>query len=168
MPKCRSLLIDQTKPWPALVYYCPDSRRDFKISSRLSPKYVPIFPERLSRCIPEDSLRTLWRKNEENSWIASGCTLVGVSRLNFLILFFSFRMSLHEYQIVGRHLPTESEPTPKIYRMRIFATNEVVAKSRFWYFLRCVPSFSSSLPLSSSHLHLFVSQAIEEGQEGQR
>ncbi|TFY75280.1 hypothetical protein EWM64_g8730 [Hericium alpestre] len=45
-------------------------------------------------------------------------------------------MGLIEYQVVGRHLPTESEPTPKIYRMRIFAPNEVVAKSRFWYFLR--------------------------------
>jgi large subunit ribosomal protein L18Ae len=45
-------------------------------------------------------------------------------------------MGLQEYQIVGRHLPTESDPNPKIYRMRIFAPNEVVAKSRFWYFLR--------------------------------
>ncbi|KAF5318687.1 hypothetical protein D9619_010651 [Psilocybe cf. subviscida] len=44
--------------------------------------------------------------------------------------------SFTEYQVVGRHLPTESDPTPKIYRMRIFAPNEVVAKSRFWYFLR--------------------------------
>lgn len=40
-----------------------------------------------------------------------------------------------EYQIIGRHLPSEANPTPKIYRMRIFAPNEVVAKSRFWYFL---------------------------------
>jgi hypothetical protein len=40
-----------------------------------------------------------------------------------------------EYQIIGRHLPTESNTAPKIYRMRIFAPNEVVAKSRFWYFL---------------------------------
>ncbi|TFK87503.1 hypothetical protein K466DRAFT_548593 [Polyporus arcularius HHB13444] len=45
-------------------------------------------------------------------------------------------MSFTEYQVVGRHLPTENDPTPKIYRMRIFAPNEVVAKSRFWYFLR--------------------------------
>ncbi|KAI0065230.1 60S ribosomal protein L20 [Artomyces pyxidatus] len=44
--------------------------------------------------------------------------------------------SLTEYQVVGRHIPTEHEPTPKIYRMRIFAVNDVVAKSRFWYFLR--------------------------------
>ena len=41
-----------------------------------------------------------------------------------------------EYSILGRNLPTEAEPTPKLYRMRIFAPNTVVAKSRFWYFLR--------------------------------
>lgn len=33
-------------------------------------------------------------------------------------------------------MPTESNPTPSLYRMRIFAPNEVVAKSRYWYFLR--------------------------------
>lgn len=42
---------------------------------------------------------------------------------------------LNEYQVIGRHLPTEAMPTPKLYRMRIFAPNDVVAKSRFWYFL---------------------------------
>lgn len=42
---------------------------------------------------------------------------------------------LQEYQVVGRLLPTEANPTPKLYRMRIFAVNDVVAKSRFWYFL---------------------------------
>ncbi|KAI8629685.1 ribosomal L18ae/LX protein domain-containing protein [Xylariaceae sp. FL1651] len=42
---------------------------------------------------------------------------------------------LLEYQVIGRHLPTETNPTPKLYRMRIFAPNDVVAKSRFWYFL---------------------------------
>ena len=47
-------------------------------------------------------------------------------------------MSFTEYQVVGRHLPTAGEENPKIYRMRIFAPNEVVAKSRFWYYLRCV------------------------------
>lgn len=44
--------------------------------------------------------------------------------------------ALREYQIVGRKLPSEKEPQPKLYRMRIFAPNDVVAKSRFWYFLR--------------------------------
>ncbi|KAK4194638.1 putative cytosolic 60S ribosomal protein Rpl18a [Triangularia verruculosa] len=43
---------------------------------------------------------------------------------------------LQEYQVIGRHLPTEANPSPGLYRMRIFAPNEVVAKSRFWYFLR--------------------------------
>lgn len=42
---------------------------------------------------------------------------------------------MHEYQIVGRKLPTAQEPTPQLYKMRIFAANEVIAKSRFWYFL---------------------------------
>jgi len=42
---------------------------------------------------------------------------------------------LTEYQVVGRHLPSEANPVPKLYRMRIFAPNDVVAKSRFWYFL---------------------------------
>ncbi|CAE7110977.1 unnamed protein product [Rhizoctonia solani] len=37
-----------------------------------------------------------------------------------------------EYQVIGRKLPTAAEETPKLYRMRIFATNEAVAKSRFW------------------------------------
>ncbi|KAH6560914.1 hypothetical protein BASA50_006230 [Batrachochytrium salamandrivorans] len=45
---------------------------------------------------------------------------------------------LNEFQVVGRRLPTEKEPVPKLYRMRIFARNEVVAKSRFWYFLKQV------------------------------
>ena len=43
---------------------------------------------------------------------------------------------LQEYQIIGRKLPTEGEPVPKLYRMRIFAPNPQVAKSRFWYFLK--------------------------------
>jgi hypothetical protein len=41
-----------------------------------------------------------------------------------------------EYQVVGRKLPTEKDANPKLYRMRIFAPNDVVAKSRFWYYLR--------------------------------
>ena len=43
---------------------------------------------------------------------------------------------LHEYQVIGRKLPTEHDATPKLYRMRIFAPNTQVAKSRFWYFLK--------------------------------
>ncbi|SPO02125.1 probable 60S large subunit ribosomal protein [Cephalotrichum gorgonifer] len=43
---------------------------------------------------------------------------------------------LHEYEVIGRHLPTEAQPTPALYRMTIFAVNPTVAKSRYWYFLR--------------------------------
>lgn len=43
---------------------------------------------------------------------------------------------LNEYQVIGRRLPTEAVPQPKLFRMRIFAPNTVVAKSRFWYFLQ--------------------------------
>ncbi|KAF8004996.1 hypothetical protein OXX80_004753 [Metschnikowia pulcherrima] len=43
---------------------------------------------------------------------------------------------LNEYQIIGRRLPTENVPEPKLFRMRIFAPNTVVAKSRYWYFLQ--------------------------------
>ncbi|KAF9588737.1 hypothetical protein IFM89_015174 [Coptis chinensis] len=42
----------------------------------------------------------------------------------------------HQYQVVGRALPTEKDEHPKIFRMKLWATNEVRAKSKFWYFLR--------------------------------
>mmetsp|Transcript_14460 Transcript_14460/g.29562 ORF Transcript_14460/g.29562 Transcript_14460/m.29562 type:complete len:174 (-) Transcript_14460:1331-1852(-) len=39
---------------------------------------------------------------------------------------------LHQYAVIGRKLPNEEIPEPEVYRMKIFAPNEVVAKSRFW------------------------------------
>lgn len=42
---------------------------------------------------------------------------------------------MQEYQVIGRKLPSVKEPKPQLYKMRIFASNEVIAKSRFWYFL---------------------------------
>ncbi|GFH32703.1 ribosomal_L18A domain-containing protein [Haematococcus lacustris] len=42
----------------------------------------------------------------------------------------------HQYQVTGRHLPTENEPTPTVYRMKVWASDAVRAKSKFWYFLR--------------------------------
>ncbi|KAF1454827.1 60S ribosomal protein L18a, partial [Pygoscelis antarcticus] len=44
-------------------------------------------------------------------------------------------LQLREYKVVGRCLPTPKCRTPPLYRMRIFAPNHVVAKSRFWYFV---------------------------------
>mmetsp|Transcript_10436 Transcript_10436/g.14561 ORF Transcript_10436/g.14561 Transcript_10436/m.14561 type:complete len:194 (-) Transcript_10436:118-699(-) len=60
-------------------------------------------------------------------------------------------MGYHHYEVIGRRKPKEikvdlelelkgelkkEEPEePKIYRMKIFAPNTVVARSRYWYFL---------------------------------
>uniref|UniRef100_K3WCT5 60S ribosomal protein L18a n=1 Tax=Globisporangium ultimum (strain ATCC 200006 / CBS 805.95 / DAOM BR144) TaxID=431595 RepID=K3WCT5_GLOUD len=44
-------------------------------------------------------------------------------------------MPIRQFQVVGRKAPTEKEPNPPAYRMKLFAPNEVLAKSRFWYFL---------------------------------
>ena len=38
----------------------------------------------------------------------------------------------HQYQVVGRHLPTEKEPEPTVYRMKLWATDPVRARSKFW------------------------------------
>ncbi|MCP9262641.1 60S ribosomal protein L18a [Dirofilaria immitis] len=42
--------------------------------------------------------------------------------------------TLREFIVVGRKLPSAKEHNPPIYKMQIFATNHVIAKSRFWYF----------------------------------
>merc|ERR1712183_649033 len=42
---------------------------------------------------------------------------------------------LKEHGVIGRKLPSESDPSPQLYKMRIFAPDRVTAKSRFWYFL---------------------------------
>merc|ERR1740139_1598691 len=43
------------------------------------------------------------------------------------------------FQVVGRFVPNqkygEDDPQCKVYRMKIFAKNKVVARSRFWYFM---------------------------------
>lgn len=43
--------------------------------------------------------------------------------------------------MIGRKLPSEKEPNPPLYQMKIFAPEQVVAKSRFWYFLRHLRKF---------------------------
>merc|ERR1711933_567487 len=42
---------------------------------------------------------------------------------------------LKEYSVIGRKLPTEAEPNPQLYKMRVFVPDRVCAKSRFWYFV---------------------------------
>merc|ERR1711908_78443 len=45
------------------------------------------------------------------------------------------KMPMKTYQVIGRSAPTDAVPEPKLYKMKLFAPNEVVAKSRYWYFL---------------------------------
>merc|ERR550537_1841964 len=42
----------------------------------------------------------------------------------------------HQYEVVGRKVPSERDPNPKAYRIKLFSKNEANAKSRFWYFIR--------------------------------
>uniref|UniRef100_A0A1L8DS66 60S ribosomal protein L18a n=1 Tax=Nyssomyia neivai TaxID=330878 RepID=A0A1L8DS66_9DIPT len=51
---------------------------------------------------------------------------------------------LKEYEIVGRKLPSEQEPSTPLYKMRIFAPDYIIAKSRFWYFLRQLKKFKKT------------------------
>ena len=52
--------------------------------------------------------------------------------------------TLREWKVIGRKLPTKDEPETPLYRMRIFAPDIVVAKSRFWYFLRQLRKFKKT------------------------
>ena len=67
---------------------------------------------------------------EQNSCCVVYCCLFNV----FCHLLISF-MQLKEYEIIGRALPSEKNPSPPLYRMRIFGPDEVVAKSKYWYFV---------------------------------
>ena len=58
--------------------------------------------------------------------------------LTLLVLPLSYLLSaMHEYVIYGRRKPTEKYPEEEcpIYRMRLFAPDSVIARSRFWYYL---------------------------------
>ena len=48
----------------------------------------------------------------------------------------SLQMKISQFLVMGRKTPTEQDPSPKVYALRLFAPNEVVAKSKFWYHLR--------------------------------
>lgn len=45
------------------------------------------------------------------------------------------KCNIHYYEVVGRRKPTDKDPKPQIYRMKIFATNPVTARSKFWYYM---------------------------------
>ena len=45
-------------------------------------------------------------------------------------------VQLKEYKVIGRRVPTPKDLVPAVYRMTIFASDAVSAKSRFWYFMK--------------------------------
>ncbi|KAK6932221.1 Ribosomal protein 50S-L18Ae/60S-L20/60S-L18A [Dillenia turbinata] len=92
-----------------------------------------VFPELYLKIHPNDFLHSV---------LVVIVVILGVTRDTDMWFFFLgflrclFGWQFHQYQVVGRALPTESDEHPKIYRMKLWATNEVRAKSKFWYFLR--------------------------------
>jgi large subunit ribosomal protein L18Ae len=53
-------------------------------------------------------------------------------------------LQLREFEVIGRKLPTGREKVTPLYKMRIFAPDAIVAKSRFWYFLRQLKKFKKT------------------------
>merc|ERR1712228_452534 len=48
----------------------------------------------------------------------------------------SLAARVHHYELVGRAAPTQKCPVPKIFKMKLFAKNAVLARSKFWYFMK--------------------------------
>ena len=42
-------------------------------------------------------------------------------------------LQIRQYWVVGRQLPSEAQPEPTCYGIRVFAKNQVLARSKFWY-----------------------------------
>jgi Ribosomal proteins 50S-L18Ae/60S-L20/60S-L18A len=42
---------------------------------------------------------------------------------------------MRQYQVVGRKAPTEADPNPPAYRMKVFSATKVGAISSFWYLI---------------------------------
>merc|ERR1712018_655999 len=40
-----------------------------------------------------------------------------------------------QFLVAGRRMPSAKDPNPRIYRMRVFAPTDYIARSRFWYFM---------------------------------
>lgn len=59
-------------------------------------------------------------------------TILHVTKLTSVLL---PAQTIREFIVIGRKEATAADPTPQLYRMQIFAANEVTARSRFWYVL---------------------------------
>mmetsp|Transcript_50723 Transcript_50723/g.58157 ORF Transcript_50723/g.58157 Transcript_50723/m.58157 type:complete len:187 (-) Transcript_50723:326-886(-) len=48
----------------------------------------------------------------------------------------SLSMKISQYVVAGRRKVSEEDPNPEVFKMRVFAPNDVLAKTKFWYFVR--------------------------------
>jgi hypothetical protein len=87
---------------------------------------------------------------------------------------FVWSAQFHQYQVVGRALPTPGDEHPKIYRMKLWATNEVRAKSKFWSVSCALMAMPSSFDCCFGVLFLKTACGLvraqvlpEEAQEGE-
>lgn len=55
--------------------------------------------------------------------------------MNFRIPSSTSCSDMNQYVVLGRKLPTETCKEPEVYKMTIFAPNDVVAESRFWGYM---------------------------------
>ena len=54
----------------------------------------------------------------------------------------------HQYHIVGRHVPTDADPSPQVFRMKLWSLDDTRAKSKFW----CVLSHFAFIKTCSPRL----------------
>jgi large subunit ribosomal protein L18Ae len=45
-------------------------------------------------------------------------------------------IQIRQYVVIGRAKPSDKEANPTLFRMRVFAKDQVRARSKFWYFLK--------------------------------
>jgi large subunit ribosomal protein L18Ae len=65
---------------------------------------------------------------------------------------------MKQFLIMGRLKPTKQVPEPTVFRMRVFAQNEVIARSRFWNLLR------EQKKIKRTHAELLATQEIKEAE----
>lgn len=110
------------KSWSRVVTRCTQTQSSYlswwEFVWRANRNWAPVAFLGLF-CVPESEFRSQQRLAMQLcvSWWNVSCT------------------QLREYKVIGRLLPSAKNPAPPLYRMRIFAPNHIVAKSRFWYFV---------------------------------
>lgn len=78
-----------------------------------------------------------------------------------------FLKKIRQFLVTGRRIPTEKHPQPEIISMRLFARDETLAKSKFWYTI----NYPSSTPLLTKLPWFFLkvpSFKTKQAQESQR